>query len=196
MITRLLLFILGVVFSFQVWGYVYDAVLDVSSYGNIEFDIENQHYDGTPNLCYRCINPFVENLQEKTQDGSFLAFEVGLVAAKGANPRTLIETTRAVLRQKAGFSNNGTPIILDKNLERSGLANSLRAKGFNVRSVTEICGKVDPGDPAIDRLANQLGGRVLTQDRGRQIGEGFGSNAILVNARANGLESILRLLGQ
>ena len=52
---------------------------------NIEYESDNRLYDGTTNLCYRCINYSVENLQEKAQDGSFFAFEVGLVAAKGAD---------------------------------------------------------------------------------------------------------------
>lgn len=38
MISRLFLFICGIVFNLQVWGYAHDVVLDVSSYENIEIE--------------------------------------------------------------------------------------------------------------------------------------------------------------
>ena len=113
---------------------------------------------------------------------------------KGTAQRSLIETSRAIARKKAGFSDSGTPIILDTNLQAKGLADALRAKGFNVRSVSEIFGK-DVGDSGINKLANTLGARVLTRDRGRQIGEGFGSNAIQVDSRVRSVDDIARILG-
>lgn len=85
---RLLNFILLLVLSINVsWGYTYDANQNTSNYKIIYFELQNQQYDGTSNLCYRCINSSNENLKEKTQDGSFFAFEVGLVAAKGGLPK-------------------------------------------------------------------------------------------------------------
>ena len=67
--------------------------------------------------------------------------------------------------------------------------------GFNVRSVSEIFGK-DPGtDIPINKLANILGARVLTRDRGRDSGGGFGSNAIPVDSRIRSIDTIIRILG-
>ena len=83
MISRLLLFIFGIVFNVQVWGYAYDAESLVPNQGNVEFESQYQHYDDIPNLCYRCIDPSVKKLQEKALSESFFAFEVGFVAAKG-----------------------------------------------------------------------------------------------------------------
>lgn len=74
------------------------------------------------------------------------------------------------------------------------MAEALRAKGFNVRSVSEIFGK-DVGDQNINSLANSIGARVLTRDRGRQIGEGFGNNAIQVDSRVRGVDGIANFLG-
>ena len=83
LLVRLLSFILLLVLSINVsWAYVYDADL-TPNYETTQIKQQNQHYDGTVNLCYRCINPFVENLQEKALSGSFFAFEVGLFATKG-----------------------------------------------------------------------------------------------------------------
>ena len=82
MISRLLLFIFGIVFNVQVWDYAYDAESLVPNQGNVEFESQYQHYDDIPNLCYRCIDPSVKKLQENALSGSFFAFEVGFVATK------------------------------------------------------------------------------------------------------------------
>ena len=84
MIPRLLLFIFGIVFNLQVWGYAYDVVPDVSSYENIEIEVQNKYYDDASNLYYsgrQCINSYSP---KKTRSGPFFAFDVGLFAAKGA----------------------------------------------------------------------------------------------------------------
>ena len=95
----------------------------------------------------------------------------------------------ALLRQKAGFSANGTPLIIDSNSMRAGMADALRARGYNVCTVSEIFG-TDPGDPAIAALAENLGGKVLTnnmQDFGRNI-------AIKIDPRAISLDTWIRLI--
>ena len=120
------------------------------------------------------------------------SFQAAAKASKGAAERSLVETARAVLQKKAGFSDSGIPVILDSNLETKGL-DALRAKGFNVQSVSEIFGK-DVGDPGINDLAETLGARVLTRDRGRQIGEGFGRNTIQVGRRIKSADQIARVL--
>jgi len=81
---RLLNFILLLILSINVsWGYTYDAGLNTSNYKIIDFELQNQQYDGISNLCYRCTHATDKVLQEKAQDGSFFAFEVGFVASKG-----------------------------------------------------------------------------------------------------------------
>jgi len=87
---RLLNFILLLILSINVsWGYTYDAGLNTSNYKIIDFELQNQQYDGISNLCYRCTHATDKVLQEKAQDGSFFAFEVGFVASKGVDPRKL-----------------------------------------------------------------------------------------------------------
>ncbi|MEW6737976.1 MAG: hypothetical protein AB1489_42255 [Acidobacteriota bacterium] len=50
------------------------------------------------------------------------------------------------------------------------------------------------GDPAIRTLAESIGGRVVAVDRGRQLGQDFGSSAINVNRRVRSPETILRIV--
>jgi len=79
--VRLLNFILLLVLCVNVsWGYDYDANLNKT----IDLEIQNQHYDGVSNLCGNDRKCKLSDFQKKTQGGSFFAFEVGLVAAKGA----------------------------------------------------------------------------------------------------------------
>lgn len=72
---RLLNVILLLVLSVNVqWVYAYDADLNTINYKAVDFELENEHYDGTSNLCYstrQCINSYS---QKKTQDGAFFAF--------------------------------------------------------------------------------------------------------------------------
>lgn len=99
--------------------------------------------------------------------------------------------------QKAGFSGKGVPIILDENLAARGMADALRAQGYNVRSVAEVFGQNGVKDPAIRQFAESVGARVLTADRGRQIGEGFGRLAIQVPGRVGtNAEAVARLLSE
>jgi hypothetical protein len=83
-IYALLLFILS--FSAQS-GYEYDATYNLASTEIVEIDRKNCHYDDTSNFCDNGRQRISSYSQKKTQDGSFFAFDVGLVAAKGVtNP--------------------------------------------------------------------------------------------------------------
>jgi len=87
--------------------YAYDEVRNFIHYGiqrpssvlnqvNIEYESDYRLYYGTTNLCYRCINYSVENLQEKTLDGSFFA-SIGFGnASKGVDPSTIRFTQSSV----------------------------------------------------------------------------------------------------
>jgi hypothetical protein len=100
---------------------------------------------------------------------------------------------RDLLAKKAGFSGSGQKIIVDENLPPSW-AEALRARGYDARSIAEL--KMQgASDAQINQIADQVGARVLTRDRGRQIDGGFGPNAIQVDGRINSMDSILRLLG-
>jgi Domain of unknown function (DUF5615) len=109
----------------------------------------------------------------------------GPAATEGVLPArsALVDVFRARARQLSGFSESGSPVILDENISGRGVAEGLRGRGFNVRSVQEIFGEPGIKDPQINDVAEATGAKVLTQDRGRQIGEGFGKNAIQVDAR-------------
>ncbi|WP_438006168.1 RHS repeat-associated core domain-containing protein [Sorangium sp. So ce321] len=120
-----------------------------------------------------------------------------LEASVGAATRgELLGALGARARQLGGFAEHGMPIILDENLAGRGVAEALRAGGYNVRSVVEIFGRNGIKDPAIRQYAESIGARVLTADRGRQIGEGFGQLAIPVSSRVGpDVPSLLRILG-
>jgi RHS repeat-associated protein len=68
------------------------------------------------------------------------------------------------VRQLAGFGERGVPVILDENIAGRGVAEALRARGFNVRDVYEIFGRGGVADKDITTLAESIGGRVLTQN--------------------------------
>src|SRR5690606_34241834 len=89
-------------------------------------------------------------------------------AAKGgggaAERQALTSVLRGRVRQEAGFGDEGVPIILDENIAGRGVAEALRARGFNVRDVFEIFGGGGVPDADIARVAETIGGRVLTQN--------------------------------
>ena len=144
------------------------------------------------------------------EDQAIMALNVvGAARASGALRTQTSSTGRteflSVLRaralQKAGFAETGMPIVLDENLMGKGVVEALRSQGYNIRSVAEIFGKTGIKDPVIREFAETVGARVLTADRGRQPGEGFGRLAIQVDARVgtsvNALSRILaNALGQ
>ena len=101
------------------------------------------------------------------------------------------------IRGIAGFANKGQPIIVDNSLGANPqkVAEVLRGQGVNARSVNEIFGE-DPKDPAIRALAENIGGRVVASDRGRDVGGGFGNLAIRVDQRARTPEDVARIVIQ
>lgn len=115
--------------------------------------------------------------------------------SSGPSRASLVSLLRARALKQAGFADEGAPIILDENLAARGVAEALRKAGFNVRTVAEIFGKNGVKDPVIREFAEAVGARVLTMDRGRQVGEGFGQLAIQVPARVGPhIESLVRIL--
>jgi hypothetical protein len=109
----------------------------------------------------------------------------------------LVDVFRARARQQGGFADSGTPIILDENMAGRGLAEALRARGFNVRDIKETFGETGVKDPKIREAAEVMGARVLTRDRGRQPGEGFGESGIQVDQRVGtDADALSRILSQ
>ena len=118
-------------------------------------------------------------------------------AATLAARKELLQILRAQALKKAGFAEKGIPIILDENIMGRGVAEALRSQGYNVRSIVEIFGKGGIKDPVIREFAESVGARVLTADRGRQLGEGFGKLAIPVDARiGTDVNTLSRILSQ
>ncbi|GGJ57777.1 DUF5615 family PIN-like protein [Deinococcus roseus] len=107
--------------------------------------------------------------------------------------RELLYVLQAQLRKKAGFSDKGTPILIDENLTGSKLYNELVSRGYNVRSVEEVLGVGTP-DEDILKFAQSAGVRVLTRDRGRQLDGGFGSLAIQLDRRVKSPNEIARVI--
>lgn len=99
---------------------------------------------------------------------------------------------RGLLAGKAGFTGSGPRYILDENMSPR-IAEQLRGLGFNVRSVPEM-GLSGTKDPELKQLAELLGARVITRDRGRQIDGGFGGLAVNVDRRVTTADGIARLL--
>ena len=99
---------------------------------------------------------------------------------------------KALLAKKAGFSGNGQRVIVDENMS-SKLAGQLREAGYDARSVSEM-GISGVKDPKLMTLAEQLGARVLTRDRGLQLDGGFGGRAIQIDRRVSSIDGILRIL--
>jgi hypothetical protein len=86
-------------------------------------------------------------------------------------------------------------LIIDNSITVSPekIAAALRQRGMNARSVKEIFG-VDPGDREILELSEQLGGRVVTFDKGADLAGGFSQRAIRIPGRVRSEDSIIRLV--
>ncbi|MET9246178.1 DUF5615 family PIN-like protein [Nonomuraea sp. NPDC003709] len=104
----------------------------------------------------------------------------------------LAAAMKRALAKKAGFSGVGERLLVDENLS-PGLAAFLRKQGFDARSVQEM-GLKGAKDPELARLAEQLGAKVVTRDRGRQMDGGFGRNAIQINSKISSFAAILRII--
>ncbi len=118
----------------------------------------------------------------------------GIELTKSEGPGLLARALNKVLRYKAGFSGNGRPIILDEDLSAKGMAEALRAKGYNVRSVREIYGTGTTDDEIIYDLAKRVDARVLTRDLGRQPTKGFFERGITVDSRVRTPDEVARVL--
>ena len=132
-----LLFCLVPFASHSNYSYQYDELVVTESHKNIEVESKNQHYDGTANLCYRCIHSSAENLQKKARDGSFFAFEVGLVATKGGSVGAM-KRLEFVASPKHGNSARQTSKGVSNPGPTNGqhsLDNSLQVKGTSPRRV-------------------------------------------------------------
>ncbi len=72
----------------------------------------------------------------------------------------------SVIRKWAGFADNGTPLIIDECNMTGGVATAtaLRSLGYNIRTVLEIFGVQGIKDPIVKKLAEILGGKVLTHN--------------------------------
>jgi len=97
--------------------------------------------------------------------------------------RQLNRNLIARMRSVAGFKNTGKPYLIDENVynslpvdEREGFINDLRAAGYNARSVKEVFGR-DPGDDVLKIFAEQTETEVVSKDKGKDIGGGFGRTA-------------------
>lgn len=73
------------------------------------------------------------------------------------------------------------------------VAEALRARGINARSVDEIFG-LDPGDPAIMEVLEALNGRIVASDRGAVPGTGFWNLRIKVPQRLRTVDEVVRLV--
>ncbi|GHJ47115.1 hypothetical protein Cs7R123_44570 [Catellatospora sp. TT07R-123] len=104
----------------------------------------------------------------------------------------LSDAMRDLLAKRAGFTGGGQRYILDENLSPA-LAELLRAKGINVRGVKEM-GLGGTKDPQLLQLAEQLGAKIITRDRGRQMDGGFGDLSVNVDRRVTTVDGILRIL--
>ncbi|WP_052684780.1 DUF5615 family PIN-like protein [Lentzea aerocolonigenes] len=100
---------------------------------------------------------------------------------------------RDALAKRAGFTGKGEKIIVDQCMD-DGLAASLRAAGYDARSVEEMGMPGTTKDPDILRVAEQVDARVVTYDRGRQLDGGFGKRAIQINNKIHAPEGILRIM--
>jgi RHS repeat-associated protein len=116
----------------------------------------------------------------------------------GAGSPDLIGLLKARLRQQAGFTSEGTPLIVDTSLgvNSTTVAQSLRDAGFNARSIVEIFNRTKVGDPDIRLVSEAIDGRVVASDKGRDAlkpsGGGF-PDRIKVPQRA-GVEDAVRLV--
>ena len=110
--------------------------------------------------------------------------------------KAVSEIVDSVIDAKAGFKNDGgQKLIVDNSLGMNPekTADALNDAGHDARSVNQMFGS-DPGDQAINSVAESTGARVVTSDRGRQAGEGFGQNAISVPNKLQDPASAVRIV--
>ncbi|MFI6024521.1 DUF5615 family PIN-like protein [Amycolatopsis magusensis] len=95
----------------------------------------------------------------------------------------------------AGFTGKGTKLIIDENFSKRGLAPYLRSKGYDARSVEEmgLAGQKIPDDK-VKMVAEAVGAKVVSKDRGRNFGGGFGGIQIKLPERVKSDSDVLRLI--
>jgi RHS repeat-associated protein len=128
---------------------------------------------------------------------------LGLLGMGGAggcetNPEECQKIADALARlaqDKAGFSSDGQPLIVDNSLpvNPQAVADALREEGYNAQSVREIFGR-DPGDSAIRALADVINGRVVATDVGHDVSGGFADRVIAISGQVRLVDTILRLV--
>jgi len=137
---KLLHFILLLVLSINVsWSYTYDASLNTSNYKIIDFELKNQQYDDTSNLCNRCISSHNKNLQEKARDGSFFAF-IGFSNAPKGVSNSVPSTVARVIPGNGPFPTLGLPGSKDVFVTAVDDITGLSAKQLSKRLT------IDPSD--------------------------------------------------
>jgi RHS repeat-associated protein len=158
-------------------------------------------FESRPNVCVGAVESvtFIDEAILAVFGGAFVGRgAAAATAASGVLTRaTILALLRARALQLAGFSGSSTPLILDTNLAARGVVETLRQRGFNIRTVAEIFGK-DPGDPAIRKFAETVGARAVSKDRARNklLGGGVGDNRIKIPGRlqpnADDIERLIR----
>jgi len=68
--------------TYVAYAYNYDVNTAFKQFSETTFEGDFSGYDDTSNLCYNGRYCTYTNLQKKTRNGSFFAFDVGLVATK------------------------------------------------------------------------------------------------------------------
>jgi RHS repeat-associated protein len=110
--------------------------------------------------------------------------------------QSFIALTRTRILQVAGFSERGIPLIIDEStvINVPGIAKALRARGYNARTIQEIYKDFGIKDNVIYDLAEAIDARVVTYDRGRNLGGGFQQRAIQVDGRVHGADTVIRVI--
>ncbi|NJO07656.1 MAG: hypothetical protein HC876_20245 [Chloroflexaceae bacterium] len=108
----------------------------------------------------------------------------------------LVVLVRARILRLAGFSERGIPLIVDEStvINVRGVTEALRNRGYNARSIQEIYGQRGIADSTIFDLAEAIDARVVTVDRGRDIGGGFGARSIMVDGRVGQSNTVIRIV--
>ena len=89
---------------------------------------------------------------------------VGNYGVRAHNNYPVLRLLGGRTRQLAGFADEGVPVFIDENLAGRGVADALRNRGFNVRTIEEAFGAVGIADSDITKVAEVIGGRVLTRN--------------------------------
>lgn len=146
-------------YSLGVLNYDYDAVRDSVFDQNIKSEIQKNNYDDTINLQSCCGGISESDLLEKTQNGSFFAFDASLDATKSVGQLTRTFTLNG---RQVSLIGGGTPVV------GRTLKNGL----------TEVKTSISGGiDDAAQVFSNLVG------NAAKPLGNGKGFRAVLENGR-------------